>query len=259
MSFEESLLFLNLLIVIVCDPNHPLKYKLMPDSANKEQENKYIPDSGCFAALLPDEVKFLNENKSTFVYHRKETVCKEGGFSSGVKYIINGLVKVYIEGPKNRNIIVKILGPGDFIGLSSISGSKTYSYSASSLCESTVFMINREAIMELIKKNGSFALEMAEWYCLSYDKAYKKLATIGFKNLTGRMADTLLYLDQEKFRDKNVYAYLSRSCIADLAGVPMESAVRVLSEFDKNGIIELSGKTIKINEYERLKMYSVSG
>ncbi len=231
----------------------------MPDSTKKELENNYIPDSGCFAALLPTEIKYLNENKSTFVYHRKETVCKEGGFSSGVKYIIDGLVKIYIEGPKKRNIIVKILGPGDFIGLSSISGSKTYSYSGSALSESTVFMINREAIMELIRRNGNFALEVAEWYCLSYDKAYKKLATIGFKNQTGRIADTLLYLMQEKFSNKNVYKYLSRSCIADLAGVPMESAVRILSDFDKNNIIELDKKDIRILDIERLKVYSKQG
>ena len=231
----------------------------MPDSTQKELENNYIPDSGCFAALLPEEIKFLNKNKSTFVYHRKETVCKEGGFSSGVKYIIDGLVKIYIEGPKNRNIIVKILGPGDFIGLSSISGSKTYSYSGAALCDSTVFMINREAIMELIKKNGNFALEMAEWYCLSYDKAYKKLATIGFKNQTGRIADTLLYLNQDKFSDRNVYRYLSRSCIADLAGVPMESAVRILSDLDKTRVIELDKKEIRILDMERLKVFSRQG
>lgn len=231
----------------------------MPDSRNKDPENKYIPDSGCFATLLPEEVDYLNQNKSTFVYQKKETVCKEGGFSSGVKYIIDGLIKIYIEGPKRRNIIVKLLGPGDFIGLSSLSGNRTYSYTAVALSDSTVFMINRDAVLELIKRNGAFALEITDWYCLSYDKAYKKLATIGFKNLPGRMADVILYLEQDKFRERKVYKYLKRSCIAELAGVPMESAVRILSEFDKSGIIELRGKEIKILDYDLLKKYSESG
>ena len=189
----------------------------------------------------------------------KETVCKEGGFSSGVQYIIDGLVKVYIEGPKKRNIIVKILGPGDFIGCTCLSGSRTYSYSAVALSEATVFMINREAMLELIRKNGNFALQLTEWYCLSYAKAYRKLASIGFKNLPGRMADTLLYLDQDKFKEKDIYKYLSRSSIAELAGVPMESAVRILSEFDKHEIIELEGKEIRIKDMTKLKIYSKNG
>lgn len=231
----------------------------MPAAYNKDSEHNYIPSSGSFEKLLPDEIKYLNKHMSTFVYHKGETVCKEAGFSSGVKYIVEGLVKIYIEGPKRRDIIVKLVGEGDFVGLSSLSGNTTYSYSATALCESKVIMISRDAILELIRKNGEFALEITNWYCNSYDKAYKKLATIGFKNLAGRIADVILYLDQEKFKKINVYNYLTRSSIAGLAGVPMESAVRLLSDFDKRGIIDLAGKEILIKDYKMLKTYSKSG
>jgi len=213
----------------------------------------------CFSKLIPNELEYLNNHKSMVIYRRGETVCKEGGLSSGVKYIRNGLVKVFLEGPNNRNIIVKIVNAGDFLGLSTLFGSTTFSYSASALTDTTICMISREAILELILKNGDFALEITKWYCLSYEKAYKKLESIGFKNLPGRMAYVLIYLDQEKFKNYNIYSHLSRKDLAEIAGVPMESAVRILSEFDKSNIIRLSGKNIAITDPKLLSKICSSG
>ncbi|MCD4665821.1 MAG: Crp/Fnr family transcriptional regulator [Bacteroidales bacterium] len=205
-----------------------------------------IAKAGCFKRFLPDEIDFLNEHKTQVLFRKGETVCKKGVFPSNVKYIADGLVKVFIEGPNNRNIIVKLVSTGDFLGLSSICGTKTYTYSATALKDTMICMIHRESFLELIKKNGDFALEITRWYCRSYDKVYKKLGSIGFKNLPGRIADVLFYLDQKKFRKANAYTYLKRKCIAEMAGVPMESAVRILSEFDKSNIIRISGKEIEI-------------
>lgn len=202
--------------------------------------------AACFKRFLPDEIELLNQHKTRVLFRKGETVCKEGGFSSSVKYIADGLVQVFIEGPNDRNIIVKLVNTGDFLGLSSICGTQTYSYSATALKDTIICMLHREAYLELIKKNGDFALEVTRWYCRSYDKVYKKLASIGFKNLPGRVADVLFYLDQKKFRKDNVYMCLTRKHIAEMAGVPMESAVRILSEFDKSNIIRISGKEIEI-------------
>ena len=208
--------------------------------------------SVCFKRLLPGELEFLNSNKSQLLFSKGETVCKEGGFSSGVKYITDGLVKVFIEGPNKRNIIVKLVNRGDFIGLSSLHGNPTYSYSATALRDTRVCMITREAILELILRNGDFAHEIIRWYCESYSMAYKKLESICFKNLPGRVAYVLLYLKQEKFKDDNVFRYLRRSDLADMAGVPMESCVRILSEFSDSNIISLSGREITITDEEML-------
>lgn len=120
-------------------------------------------------------------------------------------------------------------------------------------------MISQEAIRTLISTNNKFALDLIHWYCVSYDKAYKKLASIGFKNLAGRVADVLLYLEQDIFREQEIYNFLSRKDLAEMAGVPVESLVRILSEFDKSKIISLSGKGVTIIDYDFLNRYSRGG
>ena len=216
-------------------------------------------DVKCLNRLVPGEKDFQEANKVMVTYLKGEILCKEGGFPSGVKTILKGLVKVFVEGPGHRNIIVKILSPGDFLGLASICGCVTYSYTATALNECLVCSIERDSVRELIGNNGKFAYEIAKWYCVNYEDAYSKITSLGFKRLPGRMADVLFYLDQPRLRLFDIYEYLSRKELADLAGITTESAVRILSEFDKSGIIHLSGKEITILDHHRLEQISHSG
>lgn len=232
---------------------------MMNNPDNNGENREVLSACPCFGKLSQDELDFLLDHCSFVSFLKGETICKEGGFSSGIKYILDGFVKVYIEGPSRRNIVVKLLVDGDFIGLSSLYGNTTYSYSSAALSDSRVLMISREAMLSLISGNGKFALDVTKWYCMSYEKAYTKLASIGFKNLPGRIADVLLYLEQQRFAEKDVYSGVSRKCMAEMAGVPVESAVRILSEFDRDGIISHVGKGIVINDYEMLKKYSRGG
>lgn len=231
----------------------------MGNAEGNIEYRKALKGFSCFENLSQEEIDYLGEHQSIISYLKGETLCKEYGFSSGVKFITRGLIKVYIEGPAKKNIIVKLLTSGDFIGLSSLYGTRTYSYSATTLSDSTVCMISQEAIRTLISTNNKFALDLINWYCVSYDKAYKKLASIGFKNLAGRVADVLLYLEQTKFKEMDIYNFLSRKDLAEMAGVPVESIVRILSEFDKSKIIFLSGKGVTILDHDLLTRYSRGG
>lgn len=216
-------------------------------------------DEKCLNKLIPGQPDFEKANKVLVTYLKGEILCKMGGFPSGVKTIIQGFVKLFVEGPEHRNIIVNILGPGDFLGLASICGCVTYSYTAMALNECLVCSLERDTVRELIGKSGKFASEIARWYCINYDQAFAKISSLGFKHLPGRMADVLFYLDQPRYTKHAIYEHLSRRDLADMAGISMESAVRILSDFDKNGIIRLSGKEIEILDYSRLEQISQQG
>ncbi|MCJ7717942.1 MAG: Crp/Fnr family transcriptional regulator [Anaerolineales bacterium] len=209
--------------------------------------------------LVPGMTDFQKEQKVRLIYKKGETLCKEGGFPSGVKTVLEGFVKVFVEGPGRSNIIVKILKPGDFLGLASICGCVTYSYTGIALNDCLVCSMERDIVRDLIVRNGKFAYEIAKWYCKSYDHAYAKITTLAFKRLPGRMADVLFYLDQSEFRMHDIYECLSRKDLADMAGISMESAVRILSDFDKSQIISLSGKEITVLDHARLEQISRTG
>ena len=77
--------------------------------------------------------------------------------------------------------------------------------------------------------------------------------------MRGKLATSLLYLTSETLTNEQVFTYLTRQDIADFASISVESVIKFLKEFEKEGIILLEGKNISIVEAERLLEISRTG
>jgi CRP/FNR family transcriptional regulator len=77
--------------------------------------------------------------------------------------------------------------------------------------------------------------------------------------MSGRLAEALLYLSQEKFKEESIYEYITRRDVADLSGMSIESMNKVLNEFKSKSLIETEGKVIKILDYYTLTKISTYG
>ena len=212
--------------------------------------------SKCFKQLIPSELEFINENKTQVLYRKGENVCKQGAFASYVLYISDGLVKLYLESPNNKNINIKILKTSEFIGLSSIYGDNIYNYSVVALKDSTICLIEKQSFRKLLNNNGNFSSEIIQWYCNNEKQLFNKIKSLGHKQMHGRLADTLLYLSDENFNQLDLFPTLTRKDIADFSCISTESAVRLLAELKNEGIIQIDGKHIII--LDRVKLTNIS-
>jgi CRP/FNR family transcriptional regulator len=212
----------------------------------------------CFVKRIKRVDDFFNLRKSHITYRKGETIIKEGTRVTEILYMIDGLVKVYIEGPE-RNIIIKLLTSHDFIGLTSLFGDDTFYFSASALKDTKVCSIERQSIKNLITECCEFSRELSSWYCENYNIMLTKCLNLGLRQLHGKLANTLLYLNRDKFSSADIFNYITRKDLAELSGIAMESVVRILSEFNSEKIIELNGKRIEIRNLERLKVISQKG
>ena len=75
------------------------------------------------------------------------------------------------------------------------------------------------------------------------------------KTVKNRLAETLIYLQETfgKNTDNTLKVQLSREELAGMIGTATESCIRILSEFNKTGLIELVGKKIAIKDLNKLK------
>jgi CRP/FNR family transcriptional regulator len=213
----------------------------------------------CFKKLIPSELEFINQNKTQIFYRKGENICKQGAFASYVLYISEGLVKLYLESPHNKNINLKILKTSEFIGLSSIYGDNIYNYSTIALKDSVVCLIEKDSFRKILTDNGHFASDIIKWYCENEKQLFNKIQSMGNKQMHGRLADTLLYLNDDSFAHLNLFSLLSRKDIADFAGLSTESTVRLLTEWKNDNIIDITGKEIKILKLKLLKEISRRG
>lgn len=215
--------------------------------------------SKCFKNLIPSELEFINANRTQILYSKGETICKQGAFASYVLYIADGLVKIYLESPGNKNINVKISQTSEFFGLSSIFGDNIYNYSVQALHDSSICLIEKVSFKKLLMNNGHFASEVIKWYCEKEKQLFNKIKSLGHKQMHGRIADTLLYLCGDEFKQENVLSYISRKDIADFACISTESTVRLLTELKNDNIITIDGKKIEIINRELLVQISKRG
>lgn len=226
-----------------------------------EKDTEYYCDiqAPCFQELLPEEVKLVQQERTQVLFRKGDSLTKQGAFGSYVLFIVTGYVKQYLEGDGQRDYNLRIIKPGEFVGLSIVFSGNTFSYSSVALTECRAFLIDKQAVSSLAKKNGNFGFSIIKRYCELNTSLFKSLTNVIFHQMNGRMAGTLLYLDSFKKDNPEIFQLLSRKELAEFAGVSMESAVKLLKSFEKDRLIDLHEKDITIIDYNKLGEISQRG
>ncbi len=215
--------------------------------------------SKCFQHLFPDEIEFINDKKIQLTYLQGETLFKQGAFAPYVLFVIDGLVKVYLQTGSNKQINIRLAVEGDYLAFSSVFDENIYNYSAVALKDSTVCMIDKTALRKLFLKNSEFAMRITSRNCRNEAWLLDMLKNITYKQMRGKLASSLLYLSSEKFLNHNVFQYLTRKDIADFASITTESTIKFIKEFEKEGILRLNGKDITIIDQKMLEDIAKNG
>jgi len=226
-----------------------------------ETDQEFICDiqAPCFQTLSPEEAELVRASKTQVLFRKGDNLTKQGAFASYALFVIKGLAKQYIEGDGSKNLNLRIIQPGEFVGLSAIFTKNTFNYSSVALTDCQVFLVEKDAITTIIKQNGQFGFTMIKRYCEQNSNLFDTLRTLMYKQMNGRMADTLLYVDSLKPENREIFQLLSRKDIADFAGISTESAVKLLKSFEKDGLIELNEKDIVIVDQKELLEISKKG
>jgi CRP/FNR family transcriptional regulator len=213
-----------------------------------ETDKEFICDiqAPCFQMLSPDEVELVRASKTQVLFRKGDNLTKQGAFASYVLFVIDGLAKQYIEGDGARSFNLRIVRSGEFVGLSAVFGKNTFNYSSVAITDCRAFLVEKDTIAKVIKQNGMFGFNIIKRYCDQNANLFETLNTVIYKQMNGRMADTLLYIDGLKKDFPEIFQLLSRKDIADFAGVSTESAVKLLKNFEKDGLIGLNEKDIII-------------
>ena len=215
--------------------------------------------NNAFKVLKPAELDLMQNNLTFLEYRKGENIIKQGTYLSSIFFVSKGLAKMCIEGSNGKILIVKVYSPGDFIGLIDLFSEKYNHCSVVALSPIELYFFDAELLKQIVQENATFASELLLQQSRDNEFWIRKLATLGTKQMHGRLADVLLYLSQEEFTKQDVFEFLSRADIAELTGMSKENAIRLLSEFKNDGIISLNGKKISINNIHLLERLSLIG
>lgn len=226
-----------------------------------ETDNDFVCDvhAPCFQTLTPDEVELVRSSKTQVLFRKGDNLTKQGTFASYVLFMVDGLAKQYIEGDNGKSFNLRIIKPGEFVGLTSVFTTNTFNYSSVALTDCRVFLVDKNAISQIITQNGTFGLGIIRRYCEQNVNIFDVLRTVLNKQMHGRMAEVLLYLNGLKSEYSDIFNLLSRKDLADFAGISTESAVKLLKSFEKDGVLKLKDKDIKVLQEDALQDISKRG
>lgn len=226
-----------------------------------ENEEDFVCDieSPCFQMLSTEELEMVRSSKTQVLFRKGDNLTKQGAFASYVLFIVSGFARQYVEGDQSKSYNLRIVRPGEFVGLSSVFSKNTFNYSVAALTDCLAFLVEKDAIANVVKQNGMFGFGIIQRYCQQNTNLFDKLRNVLYKQMNGRMAETLLYLDSFKEEFPEIFQLLQRKELADFAGISTESAVKLLKAFEKDGLIELKDKDIIVINSKNLHEISLRG
>lgn len=212
-----------------------------------------------FNSLSDSELNNINKNRVELQYAPGERIIEEGAAIETFLYLKQGLIKLVKTDSNNRERIISIARPLDFVSLLSTFGYRTYPFSITALEDSIVCAIDLPTVKEIIRENGDFALELLQHVSRSSNFVIESNYDIDNKHLRGRIAYILLWFS-EKIYHNNIFSLpVSRKEIGELINMTTENVIRILSEFRKDDILHIDGKKIQIINKDILKKLAKSG
>jgi CRP-like cAMP-binding protein len=220
-----------------------------------EPSNYFLPDN----VLSPSQVDKINKNSFIVSVKKGERIYSQDKPVSHLMFLISGLVKIHKEGQKNRSVILRLVGPGNYIGLFSVFFDIRYHFSSTALEDSEIIFINFPLFSELISESGPFAFDIIKHFSKDGIDLMNKLIYYPQKQVPGRIAEVLLNFAFDIYKKEEFILPLSRQELADLVYSTKESVSRTLTEFKNDRMIELNDRYVSLKSIDLLKMLSKLG
>lgn len=218
-------------------------------------EQCIVREFSSLKALNKDELMKIAECKTSKTIKKGETIFAEGENVNGIFCVKDGICKMTKLSPNGKDQIVKLVTKGELLGQRSMISDEPANLSAVALEDMQVCFIPKTEILGFFDKNNQFSMNVMKSICGDLRLADDHMVNMAQKSVKERLAETLIYL-HETFgtnTDKTLKVQLSRDELASMIGTATESCIRLLSDFNKLGLIELVGKKIVLKDIQKLK------
>jgi len=208
-----------------------------------------------FRHLVEQELQAIMLNKITETYKRGSIIYQEGNRMKGFCCVQSGIIKIYQTGFDGKEQIIRFAKPGDIIGYRSVVSNEPACTTTEVIEEAVLCHIPTEILLNLVKTNGSFAVELMKLTCKELGEANSYITDIAQKTVRERLAEILIHLNDEFGENSQgvLKISLTREELSNIVGTATESIIRLLSEFKSQGYIEINGRKIKILDKPGLK------
>ena len=201
-----------------------------------------------------EELAELSHEKKIISFKKGDTLIEEGATPKGIYYIDKGTAKMYKLGFNGKEQILRFIKTGDILGYRSILSKQPYGASATAMEDTEACFIPEKFFIKVLEHHPKLAFDILRRISEDLGESAQTITFLAQKTVRERLAEVLLLLEKKLGTDKDGFIKISltREEMANLIGTATESAIRLISEFKTDHLIEVEGRKIKILAHQKL-------
>jgi CRP/FNR family transcriptional regulator, nitrogen oxide reductase regulator len=172
-------------------------------------------------------------------YEKGETIFREGDPADRIHFVYAGRVKI-VKSAGARDIILEILGPGEPVGAVAAFERGNFPASAVTIEPASIVSIPEREFFALLERRPDMTRRMLAGLTMRLMMLNKRLADMSgsAESRAARLFLTLAERMGRKSAEGTVIPLaLSRQELADLIGTTLETAIRLMSRWQKEGVV----------------------
>jgi CRP/FNR family cyclic AMP-dependent transcriptional regulator len=179
---------------------------------------------------------------------RNTVIVRAGDSTDSLYVIITGNAKVQVSDAEGREVILTLLGPGEFFGeMGLIDGSpRSADVVSSEVCE--LLVIAKADFKKGLSDNFDLCLNIMKSLVQRLRDADNKIESLALMDVYGRVAKLLLEFSVEEGGERVVRRKLTKQDIAKMIGASREMVSRVMKDLEASGYIRVEEGRIVLNE-----------
>lgn len=177
-------------------------------------------------------------------FGRNETIIGAGDPTDSLYIVISGRLKVLMCDEQGREVILAILGTGEFFGEMGLLDDSPRSASVVTLEPCELLSISKVDFKRTLAENSDLSLTVMRGLVKRLREADQKIGSLALMDVYGRVARLLLQMAEDVDGEKVVVKKLSKQDIAKMIGASREMVSRVMKDLELGGYIEVRGRSV---------------
>lgn len=209
--------------------------------------------------LNSDDFEVIRNKSVQLRFEKGETIVKQGGKATHLIFLHKGILKFTYQNPSGKNFIMTIVSGPKLLGGANLFFKNTNMFSLIAVENCDICLIDEDAFKSVLSQHGNLLLALFERTIEMFQSSIFNFISLAHQHVNGRIADILIYLWENVYKNSPYEFTLSRKEIAEFAACSHENVINTLSRLNKEGIITLDGKKIIINDLKELEEISKRG
>lgn len=209
-----------------------------------------------FASLSAADIGAVNEQFREYGFQAGETIYLSGGRATHLYVVAAGQVKLLRHSMSGQDVLLDILQPGDYFG-SLTAMDEGYAGTAVAQTDLCVLRISIEAFRTLLQQYPAVGLAVLDITAGRLRETQEMVRRLSVESVEQRVAAVLhklaLRLGEITGEGVLIQMSLSRDDLAQMAGTTTETASRIVSQLQKEGLVQSGRQWIAIRDMDRLE------